>query len=160
VYPSAGDDQWVAIAVMDDDGWRALCKATGWDDDPALGTAEQRVARRADLDARVAGWTATLTKEDAADLLQAHGVSAMPVMGPQDHLADAHMLERGAIVTLHHPDVGDERHIGNPLRFSRLAQRRAEAAPLMGADTEAVLTSVLGLAPDEVAQLVADGVCR
>jgi hypothetical protein len=30
----------------------------------------------------------------------------------------------------------------------------------MGADTEAVLTSVLGLDPDEVAQLVADGVCR
>ena len=30
----------------------------------------------------------------------------------------------------------------------------------MGADTEAVLTSVLGLDADEVAQLVADGVCR
>jgi hypothetical protein len=30
----------------------------------------------------------------------------------------------------------------------------------MGADTEAVLTSVLGLSSDEVAQLVADGVCR
>ena len=48
----------------------------------------------------------------------------------------------------------------SPLRFSRLPQRRAEAAPLMGADTEAVLTSVLGLSPDEVAQLVADGVCQ
>jgi hypothetical protein len=30
----------------------------------------------------------------------------------------------------------------------------------MGADTEAVLTSVLGLDADEVAQLVADRVCR
>jgi hypothetical protein len=29
----------------------------------------------------------------------------------------------------------------------------------MGADTEAVLTSVLGLTSDDVAQLVADGVC-
>ncbi len=27
VYPSAGEDQWVAIAVMDDDAWRALVHA-------------------------------------------------------------------------------------------------------------------------------------
>jgi crotonobetainyl-CoA:carnitine CoA-transferase CaiB-like acyl-CoA transferase len=56
--------------------------------------------------------------------------------------------------------VGDERHVGNPLRFSRLPQRVAQSAPLMGADTEAVLMSVLGLSPDEVEKLAADGVCR
>ncbi len=160
VYPSTGDDQWVAIAVMDDDAWRSLCAALGWDDEPSLRNAADRVAARAALDARVAEWTLTRTKEEAAELLQAHGVSAMPVMGPYDHHADPHLRERGAIVTLHHPEIGDERHIGNPLRFSRLPQRRAEAAPLMGADTEAVLTSVLGLDADEVAKLVADGVCR
>jgi benzylsuccinate CoA-transferase BbsF subunit len=160
VYPSAGDDQWVAVAVMDDDAWRALCTAVGWDDGPALRTAAARVAARHELDQRLSEWTRTRTKEDAAELLQAHGVSAMPVMGPYDHHADPHLLERGAIVTLHHPEVGDERHIGNPLRFSRLPQRVAQSAPLMGADTEAVLTTVLGLDADEVEQLVADGVCR
>jgi crotonobetainyl-CoA:carnitine CoA-transferase CaiB-like acyl-CoA transferase len=160
VYPSAGDDQWVAVAVMDDDAWRALCTAVGWDDGSALRTAAARVAARHELDQRVSEWTRTRTKEDAAELLQAHGVSAMPVMGPYDHHADPHLLERGAIVTLHHPEVGDERHIGNPLRFSRLPQRVAQSAPLMGADTEAVLTTVLGLDADEVEQLVADGVCR
>jgi crotonobetainyl-CoA:carnitine CoA-transferase CaiB-like acyl-CoA transferase len=160
VYPAAGTDQWVAIAVVDDAAWRALCAAVGWDDDESLRTAAQRVAARTELDDRLAAWTSTRTKEAAAELLQAHGVSAMPVMGPLDQHADEHLLERGAIVTLHHPDVGDERHIGNPLRFSRLPQRVARAAPRMGADTEAVLTSVLGLDTDEVAQLVADGVCR
>jgi crotonobetainyl-CoA:carnitine CoA-transferase CaiB-like acyl-CoA transferase len=160
VYPSAGDDQWVAIAVMDDDAWRGLCRAVGWDDDPALRHAAGRVAARAELDVRLAEWTAGRSKEEAAEVLQAHGASAMPVMGPHDHHADAHLRERGAIVTVHHPDVGDERHIGNPLRFSRLPQRVAHAAPRLGADTEAVLTSVLGLDPDEVEQLVADGVCR
>ena len=160
VYPSAGEDQWVAIAVMDDDAWRALCATVGWEADPSFDHAADRVAAREKLDARLAEWTQSRSKDEAAELLQARGVSAMPVMGPHDHHADPHMLERGAIVTLHHPEVGHERHIGNPLRFSRLPQRRAEAAPLMGADTEAVLTSVLGLSSDEVAQLVADGVCR
>jgi benzylsuccinate CoA-transferase BbsF subunit len=160
VYPSAGTDQWVAVAVMDDDAWCALRTAVGWDDDPSLRSAPARVAARAELDDRLATWTSTRTKEAAAEHLQAHGVSAMPVMGPVDHLADPHLLERGAIVHLHHPEVGDERHIGNPLRFSRLPQRVAQSAPCMGADTEAVLTSVLGLDADEVARLVADGVCR
>jgi benzylsuccinate CoA-transferase BbsF subunit len=160
VYPSAGEDQWVAIAVMDDEAWRALCTTVGWDDDPAWRDVPARVRARVELDARLAEWTKTLTKEEAAELLQANGVSAMPVMGPLDHHADPHLRERGAIVTLHHPEVGEERHIGNPLRFSRLPQRAARNAPIMGADTEAVLTSVLGLDAAEVAQLVADGVCR
>ena len=50
------------------------------------------------------------------------------------------------------PEGGDERHIGNPIRMSRLPQRRAEAAPLMGEHTEAVLGEVLGLTADEVAE--------
>ncbi len=115
--------------------------------DDALATAPARVAARTALDARLAAWTRERTKEAAAELLQAHGVSAMPVMGPYDHHADPHLLARDAIVTVHHPEIGDERHIGNPLRFSRLPQRVRDAAPRMGADTEAVLTSVLGLTP-------------
>ena len=97
---------------------------------------------------------------DAAELLQANRVSAMPVMGPVDHHADPHLRERGAIVQLVHPEVGDERHVGNPLRLSRLPQRTAASAPCLGADTEAVLTTVLGLTADDVAALVAEGVCR
>jgi benzylsuccinate CoA-transferase BbsF subunit len=160
VYPSAGDDQWVAIAVMDDDAWSRLCAVVGWVPEPALATAAARVAARDALDARLADWTCARTKESAAEELQAHGVSAMPVMGPLDHVADPHLLERGAIVTLHHATFGDERHIGNPLRLSKLPQRRAEAAPLMGEHTEEVLGEVLGLTPEEVADLRASGVCR
>ena len=47
VYPSAGDDQWVTVAVMDDDAWRALCTAVGWDDGPALRTAAANAWRPA-----------------------------------------------------------------------------------------------------------------
>jgi crotonobetainyl-CoA:carnitine CoA-transferase CaiB-like acyl-CoA transferase len=97
---------------------------------------------------------------EAAERLQAGGVSAMPVMGPTDHHADPHLLARDAIVHVHNPDLGDERHVGNPLRFSRLAQRTAARAPRLGEHTEEVLTTVLGLTSSEVAVLVDDGVCR
>jgi crotonobetainyl-CoA:carnitine CoA-transferase CaiB-like acyl-CoA transferase len=160
VYPSAGDDQWVAIAVTDDDGWQRLCATVEWEADPSLATATARIAARAEVDARLAAWTRERSKDEAAALLQAGGVSAMPVMGPLDHHADPHLQERSAIICLHHPDIGDERHVGNPLRLSRLPQRTARSAPRLGEHTEEVLTSVLGLSAQEVAALVEDGVCR
>ena len=73
--------------------------------------------------------------------------------------ADAHLLGRGAIVTVEHPEIGSERHLANPLRLSRTALTVAGPAPLLGADTAAVLTELLGLAPAEVEQLIDSGVC-
>jgi crotonobetainyl-CoA:carnitine CoA-transferase CaiB-like acyl-CoA transferase len=159
VYPSAGVDSWVAVAVMSDDEWQRLCKAAGWDS-TELPTAASRLAARAELDERLAGWTRSLSNVEAAELLQLQGVSAMPVMGPVDQHADAHLTERGFIVHLEHPEVGEETHVGNPIRFSRTGQRTAQSAPCLGVHTEEVLTEVLGLSPQDVADLVEQGVCR
>ncbi|HEX4432198.1 MAG TPA: CoA transferase [Frankiaceae bacterium] len=159
VYPSAGDDAWIAIAVMSDDEWERLCKVTGWDCGE-LPSAASRLAAREELDVRLAGWTRSRSNVAASELLQLQGVSASPVMGPVDQHADPHLLEREAIVHLQHPAVGEETHVANPIRFSRTTQRTAASAPCLGADTEAVLTSVLGLSPAEVADLVEQGVCR
>jgi crotonobetainyl-CoA:carnitine CoA-transferase CaiB-like acyl-CoA transferase len=92
--------------------------------------------------------------------LQAAGVSAMAVMSPDDSRADAHLAARGAIVTVEHPEIGAERHIGNPLRMSRTRLVTAGAAPLLGADTAEVLARVLGIKPADIEQLTTEGVCR
>jgi crotonobetainyl-CoA:carnitine CoA-transferase CaiB-like acyl-CoA transferase len=160
VYPAAGDDRWVAIAVSDDDAFARFGGALGWGDDPSLATLPDRLARRDELDKRVSAWTETLDPADAAAQLQAVGVSAMAVMGPADHHADEHLAARQFIVTLEHPEVGTERHVGNPIRLSRTPQRTAASAPCLGADTIAVLHRVLGLAPHEVEALTDSGVCR
>jgi benzylsuccinate CoA-transferase BbsF subunit len=160
VYPCTGDDQWVAIAVADDDAWQRFRTVAGWPADPALSTLAGRLAVRDDLDGRVGAWTAGRDRWEVANLLQAHGVSAMPVLGPDDHHRDDHLATRRAIVTLYHPEVGPERHVANPLRLSSTPQRRGEAAPCLGADTKEVLTTVLGCSEAEVADLVARGVCR
>jgi crotonobetainyl-CoA:carnitine CoA-transferase CaiB-like acyl-CoA transferase len=160
VYPSAGDDRWVAVAVMNDEQWLRLCAVAGWEATVEFATSEARLAARAELDAQLSEWTRGLTNADAAELLQAGGVSAMPVMGPVDHHADPHLQERDFIVHLDHPEVGEETHVGNPIRFSRLEQRMAKSAPCLGAHTEEVLTSLLGLTSQEVEALVEKGVCR
>lgn len=161
VYPAAGEDRWLAVAVTTDSAWRALTEVIGWFDAPAdLDTAPGRVAARETIDERLGAWITAHEPETAAALLQAGGVSAMPVMGPVDHRSDPHLSERGYLVRLVHPEVGPETHVGNPLRFSSLPLRTAGPAPCLGADTEGVLGEVLGKAADEVAELVARGICR
>jgi len=84
----------------------------------------------------------------------------MPVQNPDDHRADAHFAARNSIVTVQHPEMGPERHAGNPIRMSRTQLVTAGPAPLLGADTGEVLTRVLGLSAAEVAQLIEGGVCK
>jgi crotonobetainyl-CoA:carnitine CoA-transferase CaiB-like acyl-CoA transferase len=160
VYPAAGHDRWLAIAVNDDASWRGFVAATGIGDDAAFATAAARVEARTSIDAQLRAWTSERDAEQAASWLQQHGVSAMPVLGPDDHHADAHLAERGFIVELHHPEVGVEHHVGNPLRLSRTPQRVAASAPCLGADTHEVLGRVLGRTPAEVDELIARGICR
>lgn len=160
VYPSAEEDGWVAIAVVGDAAWAAFCRTLGWDPEPRLATVAGRRIAREVLDARVAEWTRTRTAEDAAAALQAAGVSAMPVLGPDQLRADAHLAARGAIVTVQHAEIGPERHAANPLRMSRTRLVPAGPSPLLGEHTAAVLAEWLRLDDAEIARLEESGVCR
>ena len=62
-------------------------------------------------------------------------------------------------MTAGHPEAGPERHVGNPLRMSRLDQRTATSAPCLGADTADVLTG-LGRSASDIERLAAEGVTR
>src|SRR2546426_904082 len=47
VYPSAGEDRWVAIAVVDDEAWERFAGVLGWPLDPAFASLDGRLAARA-----------------------------------------------------------------------------------------------------------------
>ena len=79
-----------------------------------LATTEARLASVDEIDERLAAWTRDRDKNAAATDLQQAGVSAMPVMGPLDHLADPHLLGRAAFDEVEHPVGGTEHHIANP----------------------------------------------
>ena len=160
VYPSAGDDRWIAIAAVGDAAWEGVARCVGWTSDPRWATLEGRRAARAEIDARLAEWTRARTAEEAAAALQAAGVSAMPVQNADDHRADPHLAARGALVTVEHPEVGPERHSGNPIRLSRTPLVPGGPSPCLGAHTEEVLAGILGLSREEIARLADDSVCR
>lgn len=147
VYPTRGDDEWVAISCRDDGEWRALHELVSPSATAPLAagaTLAERLQRWDAVDAWLAGWCRDQTKGDAFLTLQGAGVAAAPLLRESELLTDPHMTERGAFPLLDHPVVGPRPTPTLPWRSSRWQVRARRAAPLLGEDNAYVLRDVLG----------------
>jgi len=156
IFPAAGDDRWLALAVEDDAHWRTLAALLGQPalaDDPRFATLAARKTNEDALEAIVTAWTATQDPMAAAATLQAAGIPAFVSSQSRDIAEDAHLAARGFHVRREHPEVGERMHLGVPWRMSRSDARVRAASPCLGADTDAVLRDVCGYAADEIARL-------
>lgn len=163
VFRCAGDDQWVAISCWSDAEWRALAETIGRSDlaaDPALATVAGRKAREEELEAAITAWTASRSREEAAEALLAAGVPAFPVYTTADVAADPVLAARGFWVELPHPECTGARHAGIPWLFSGTPLTVRRAAPAVGQHTDEVLREVLGLTESDIAGLRAEGVLQ
>jgi crotonobetainyl-CoA:carnitine CoA-transferase CaiB-like acyl-CoA transferase len=73
---------------------------------------------------------------------------------------DPHLRARGFYVRKEHPVAGAFLHEGTPIRLSRTPGGIREAAPLLGADTDAVLREVAGLPEERIRRLRDAGTLR
>lgn len=162
VYPAAGDDEWIAIAVMDDLEWKSLLgvmNQPAWADDERFESPASRVEHADDLDALVGAWTIAHDKHALMARLQEVGVTAGAVQNSRDLTeVDPQTAERGTFFELDHPVIGPALFEGNPMTFSRTEQHTWRSAPLMGEDNGHVLREVLGMDEDEIERLAAEGV--
>jgi len=158
VYRCAGDDRWIAIAVTDEDEWRALCGVMGRPelaDDPRFAGAADRWTNQAELDDLIAGWTADQDDQALTERLQAAGVPASSSNTTADLLADPHLQERGFFVEDVHPEVGRKTIVGVPTRLHGTPGGIQKSAPLLGEDTERVLKDLLKMTDAEIGDLIA-----
>jgi len=160
VYPAAGDDRWVAIAVRDDADFAALASVIGAAElvrDPRFATAEARRTHREALDEVVAAWTRAREAGDVATALQAAGVPASLVAASEDLVADPQLVHRGHVVQLEHPTYGTTPVEGSRFHLSRTPAEVAGPAPTLGRDNQWVLETILGYDAERVTELVAAG---
>jgi benzylsuccinate CoA-transferase BbsF subunit len=161
VYPSQGDDCWVALSVWSDDEWARFREALGvpaWSRDAALATADGRRAREADIDARIAEWTSARTREAAVSALRARGLSAAPVESVGELFDDPQLAHRGVWRRAPHAGLGEVGLMAPPFALSETPARADRAGPTLGEHNEDVFKGLLGLSADEYASLAADGV--
>jgi crotonobetainyl-CoA:carnitine CoA-transferase CaiB-like acyl-CoA transferase len=161
IYPSEGDDNWVAIACRDDDDWKRMAAVIDepWATDPRNDTLAERVAVQDALDARISEWTHTRDRYAVAESLRAAGVPATVVARPEDRIDhDPATSEWGLWPTAHHREMGDVRVDGIPVHFSETDWSIVHGGPCLGEHNHQVLSEILGLDDIEIEQLAKDGI--
>jgi crotonobetainyl-CoA:carnitine CoA-transferase CaiB-like acyl-CoA transferase len=161
LYACAGTEQWLAISVASDEHWQGLRRALGeprWSDDPALASHGGRVAQHDLLDKQLTEWAATLDVDDAAERLVEQGVPAAVGRDPRALSRHPQFVARQFFEEVDHASLGRYPAPGFPFRFASVDHWLHTAAPLFGEHNHDVLTRILGLSDDEVAELEADEV--
>lgn len=159
-YRAMGGDDWLAVAVFDDNQWHALCGAM---DRPELASdtrfahASDRLAHADELRTAIEAWTATRDKHEMAAHLQRHGVCAAPVCSGKDVFHDPQLAATGFLFDVDHPETGRHRYQGLPFRFAGASEPNRAPAPLLGQHTEEVLREWAGFDDRAIAGLCSDG---
>jgi len=159
-YPCRGDDAWCVISVADDAEWQRLCAVTENGTalrDERFATAAGRQANAAELDELVSEWTRRRSPREVMEVLQARGVTAGMVSDGTTLVHDPHLCSRGSVVEHEHPRQGRLTLPGIVMKLSRTPGEIRRHAPLLGQDTHAVLSGLLGLTDEEIRGLEAAG---
>ena len=161
VFPAAGDDAWLAVALTSDAAWPALARAIGRDDwaaDAALASAAMRRSIEAEIARTIAEWCRGRRADAAAATLQGAGVAAAAVASPGEVEADPQLRARGFFYTVDRPYVGRQLQASLPFLRNGARPPLRGPAPFLGGDSEAVLKELLGVADETYDDLLAMGV--
>ncbi len=149
VYRCAGDDRWIALAVMTDEQWERLAAVMGrppWATEERFATMDARYQHQDELDGFIGAWTCHQDARELTHRLQDAGVAAGMVQNARDRLEnDPQLRERGFYAELEHPVLGRRRFEGMPARLSETVAALRRPGPVMGQDNAFVLGQILGL---------------
>ena len=139
VYPAAGKDRWLSIAVSTEAERKALAEVIGSDD-----LSEESLS----------AWTRGLDANVAAERLQAVGVAAHASWTTPEIAADPHLRTRRAIVEVAEPDGTIRAAVGAPMRLSKGDEIGIHrGTPKLGEHEDYVYGELLGMTREERTRL-------
>ncbi|TDD91480.1 CaiB/BaiF CoA transferase family protein [Actinomadura rubrisoli] len=153
------DGRWLHISGSDQH-WRPLCAVLGLDElaaDPDLAANAGRLAQRERVTSALAAAIAARPRDALAEELRAAGVPAGEVNSVREALADPNTVGRGMVGHFDHPREGRFPALRTPVRIDGYDRPEPTAPPLLGSDTDAVLTDLLGLGEAEISRLRDEG---
>lgn len=154
-------DKPIVLIAFLDHHWQSFCQVVGkeeWIGHERYGTNGLRLKHYEDFNREMNALMASRTYDEWAALFAARDVIHGPVNTMEDLARDPRLRAREMIVELDHPQVGKHGLAGNPIKLSRTRVVIDKAAPLLGADTEDILSSRLGLSGEEILKLKESGI--
>ena len=101
-------------------------------------------------------WTQQHTKWEVMDLLNAVNVPCGPILSTKELLEDESLAETGAVVEVKHPERGNFKTVGNPIKLSD-SPGDVETSPALGEHNSEVFGE-LGITITELEELKLAGV--
>ena len=154
------DGGWVAISASTQAMTERLFRAIGRDDlnqNPAFKTNNERVKRRAEVDAIVGDFIKARTLVEAIEFFERAEVTAAPVYDIRQFLDDPHVQERGIVVEAPDAEMGEvPMHAVLP-RLSGTPGGLRRPAPAIGQHTREIFARV-GYSDERIDALAQKGV--
>ncbi|MGY4230351.1 crotonobetainyl-CoA:carnitine CoA-transferase CaiB-like acyl-CoA transferase [Bradyrhizobium sp. USDA 4503] len=160
-FRSAGEDNWIMLAVTDTNMWQRLATLIGrveWAADPSLKAAERRRMIEDTIESEIEGWTRTRDADQAMAELQCARIAAGVVRLPIDLLQDRHLMSRAFFQEVERAFIGRHPQPSIPIREGARPHSIRRAAPTLGQHNSEILADLLGLSKGEIADLASEGI--
>jgi crotonobetainyl-CoA:carnitine CoA-transferase CaiB-like acyl-CoA transferase len=161
VFP--GSDRVFSIAIGSEKLWATFCRAIGHDElqaHPEYATNALRVRNRRALEQTLREIFRSRTATEWTELLGAAGIPCSLVQTFAEVVEHPQAVVRKMFPWIDHPVVGAYRATGAPIKMSETPARPLTGAPVLGQDTAAALSGLLGLNVQTIGRLAAEGVIR
>jgi crotonobetainyl-CoA:carnitine CoA-transferase CaiB-like acyl-CoA transferase len=149
-FACRGDDSWVSVAARTVRERALVADLIGIDSD----------VDEIKLTTALTSWISARSSQEVTDDLRTAGIPVSPVVGYDVALFGERAIARQVGTATRHPWLGEQTVVTLPWKAER-AERRAFTAdgpaPLLGADTDEVLSNILGLGRSEIMALRASG---
>ena len=166
-YPCQGEDRWVVLAVGSDEEFQRLCQLMERDgvkgangslaQDPLFADSLSRYKHQDELDSIIAAWTGQQDAIELARLLQEHSITAGAVTNEADLYDDPHLQARDYFHPLTGEELGTHLYPGPLWQMSKTPNRLRLPPCRLGEHNDYVYRELLGLSPEEIADLEAKG---
>ena len=155
------DDRWVAISTSAQSVAERVMRLVGHPeviDEPWFASGADRACHAEELDALVGGWIGRRTRDEVVRAFEEAQAAVAPIYDMRDIFRDPQFQALDTITSVPDPDLGSVRMQNVLARLSGTPGSLRWAGRRIGADNEEVYGDRLGLTPEELADLAAEGV--
>lgn len=150
------------IGCANDKLFKLLCEVMGREDlleNELFDTNFKRCENHAALKIEIEKWSTQFTVDECFSMIEKVGVPVSPINDLFRVTEDPHIVEdREMFVHVNHPEIGDMRVNGNPVKLLDTMPKIEKPAPLLGQDNEDVYGRLLSFDKEKLDNLKATGV--